>query len=122
MPDDGVRITEIAADRVRVRIAAQQAAALLHRDRVDVDIHHPRRGLNLLRHLVHIAQSRDPRADVQELGDVLLLDQPSHRPPQVGTIRPGHQVRVRELLLDLMPERPVDGEVVHAAQRIVVHP
>jgi hypothetical protein len=77
----------------------------------------PRR---ILATLVDVAGGRDAGADVQELADPGLAGQPAHGPAEEGPLGPHLGADGGHLLGDGVAHGPVGGEVVLAAQPVVV--
>ena len=106
--------------RAALRVAGEDFLAVRHGDRVDVDVDHPGVRGGPLGDLVHVADGGDARADVEELAGC-----PRRRgsaPPGAGT--PGWPApsAARPAPLDRSPGGlPVGGEVVRAAEVVVVH-
>jgi hypothetical protein len=91
---------------------------------VVVDVHDARRRRELLGQLVGVGRVGDARADVEELAEADLAGQEPHRPPEEGAVGAGigagavepARVGGERVCRDL----PVDGEMVRAAQQVVV--
>ena len=98
----------------------QDFLAVRHRHRVDVDVAHPRRRVDPLGDLVHVADGRDAGADVEELADPGVGEE-LHRAAQEGPVGLGHQRGLRHGVHHRPGGRPVGGEVVGAAEVVVVH-
>ena len=81
------RFPEVAGDRGRAVVPAQQRPAVRDRDRVVIDIHDPCQRVRRLGDLMHISHRGNPRAQVQELVDA-PRDKMQHRPAQEGPIVP----------------------------------
>ena len=111
---------QIALDDVGVRVAVEDEAAVRHGDGVDVDVHDPGTGRGPLGDLVHVADRRYPRPDVEELAHP-GGDQPAHQPAEEGAVGAGDPGHAGHGLLGLPHQLAVHGEVVRAPQRVVVH-
>jgi hypothetical protein len=76
----------------------------------------------VLGNLVRIVPGGNSGADVKELPDTGRTGQESHRPGQEGAIRARRHRHIRERLDGQVPGRPIDGEIVLAAQPVVINP
>jgi len=87
-------------------------------DRVEVGVDDPgaRAG-----HLVHVALGRDTRADVQELADPGVAQEPDGADEE-GPVLPRGDAHLRHVPQPDLGHLPVGGEVVPAAQHVVVDP
>ena len=75
-----------------------------------------------MRDLVHVLRGRQPGADVQELPQAGLADQvPDHAAEQV-TLGPDTYLDGGQPGDELVADGPVGGEVVLAAEQVVIHP
>ena len=100
--------------------ADQQRAGVGQHHRVVVDVDHAAAGRDVLRDLVGVVRGRDAGADVEELADARLPGQVTHRAGQEGAVGADRVDDVRIGLDRLLAGRPVGGEVVLAAQPVVV--
>jgi hypothetical protein len=91
-------------------------------DRVVVDVHHA--GLRRDRggHLVDIALRRQPGPDVDDLVDAGLSGEEAHGAADEAPVLPGHQASLWGDRQDLLRRLAIRGEVVLAAEVVVVHP
>jgi hypothetical protein len=89
-------------------------------DLVDVDIYDPSVGRIGLRDLVHVALGRQAAADVDELPDA-CVDQEPHRAGKELAHLTCADPELRGELESLLGRLAVDREVVLAAQVVVVH-
>ena len=89
---------------------------------VVVGVHDPRVRGDLLRHLMGVAGHRQPGADVEELPDATLAGQVPHDPGQERPVRPHVGLDPRVGGDRLLGRLPVGGEIILAAQPVVVDP
>src|SRR5215472_17789781 len=71
---------------------------------------------------MHVARARQPGTEVEELGDPLLRRQVADGPAEEGPVLPGGRPDGGQRLDRLLGDLPVSGEVVRAAEVVVVHP
>jgi hypothetical protein len=90
-----------------------------HHYRVVVDIGYPAGRIDRLGYLVGVLRSRQARADVHELSDALIRH-PVHRPGQEQAILPHFGWQQRIGLQQPIGLIPVSGEIVLAAQPVVI--
>ena len=102
--------------------AGHQRAGVRKHDRVVVDVQDPALRRDALGDLVHVVQRRDPGADVEELADAGLADEVVDRPDEEDPLRAHHGPDRRDLRRQRLGDRPVGGEVVLAAEPVVVDP
>ena len=88
MGEDLLRFTQVSVDDCGVLAAGKDRLAVGDRDRVDVGIDHPGTGVGLRGDLVHVALGRNAGADVEELADAGLAEEP-HRPAKELAAGPG---------------------------------
>src|SRR5205823_3681305 len=119
MAEDPLRVAQVLLDHRGVPVASEDRPAVRHRDRVDVDVHHPRVRCGLPGHLVHVAQGRDAGTDVEELA-YPGVDQVLHGAPQEGAVGVRLYRYVGHGGDRLTGELAVGGEVVRAAEQVVV--
>src|SRR6185437_13173773 len=122
--EDLVRVAQVGIDVVggTVAGAGQQRAGVGQHDRVVVRVHDPGGRRDLLGDLVDVRTGGDAGTDVEELPDAGVVGQVGHRtlherpvgPDVAHDRRPGRHHR--------LAGRPVGGEVVLAAQPVVVDP
>ncbi|GAB3878555.1 hypothetical protein GCM10029964_029380 [Kibdelosporangium lantanae] len=91
------------------------------RDRVLVHVQHTGTRVLPLRDLVHVADGRDAGADVQELVDALVGEEPD-RAAEKSAVEPGDLAGAGHQLFHPDREIPVRREVVPAAQQEVISP
>ncbi|RJQ80795.1 alpha/beta fold hydrolase [Pseudonocardiaceae bacterium YIM PH 21723] len=118
---DVLRLPDVRAQHHGPGIVGQQQLAVRHRDRVPVHVGDPAVGHDLPGDLVHVVHGGDAGADVQELPDALSGHQLDH-PAQRGAADPGDVLEAGIHRHDLGRELAVRGEVVPAAEQVVVHP
>jgi hypothetical protein len=121
---DGVRVVQVGLDVVARTLpgALQQGLGMQQHDGVVVDVDDPAVRRLALGDLVGVVRGRDAGADVEELPDAGLPGQVPHRPGQelaVGLHRL-RQLRIR--LQGQLARLAVGGEVVLAAEPVVVDP
>ena len=105
-----------------LRGAPQQGLRVQQDDRVVVDVDHPGiRGFPL-GHLVRVVAGGDPGADVQELADAGLGGQVPGRPAEEGAVGAHPEPQARRRGQHALGGLPVGGEVVLAAEPVVVDP
>ena len=96
------------APRPSTRSPREDRPTVRDGDRIDVDVHNLRRRVSEPRDLVGITHRRNPRSNVEELGDA-LPDSESHRPTQERPIGLHHQRQLRPHLDGFpapSPDRP----------------
>ena len=121
---DRERLAQIGLDKVGSALggADQQRASMAQHDRVVVDVDDPGLGCDRLGHLVDVAAGRHAGADVEELTQAGLAGQVADGTGQERPVGPGggHHGRVDQHRL--LGRFPVRGEVVLAAEQVVVDP
>ena len=116
LPDVGVQVGGDAA-----RAAGQQRPRVREHDRVVVRVHHAGLGIAGLRDLMHVVRTRQAGADVEELRDARLARQVADGPAQEGPVLPHRGADRAPAFQHLAGDGPVGGEVVLAAEEVVVH-
>jgi hypothetical protein len=91
-------------------------------DGVVVDVNDARARLHRLCHLVHVAHARQPGTEVEELGDPCFLHQVPDGAAEEGPVLPHRRPKRRRDRERLLGDLPVGGEIVLAAEEVVVHP
>ena len=119
--EDGRGVAGIGLDHGGVRGVGQHGPAVRDRDRVEVHVDHPTGRVGLLGDLVHVADRRDARADVEELGDPGLAEE-VHRAAQERAVGAHGVADVRRHPGDRLGQFTIGGEVVRAAEEVVVDP
>src|SRR6202012_3425170 len=117
---DCVRFAQVSADNPGGFVVREQAAALLGHHRVVVDVDGPCRRIDLLDHLVGVADRGQAGADIDELADALLGD-PFRGPLVESPVRPGTIPDLRHRGQDPLGRLDVGLEVVVAPQHVVVN-
>jgi hypothetical protein len=115
----GVDVADVGLHDGRVGHRLEQLQRVRDRDRLVVDVHHPAPGIELVRGLVDVADGGNAGAEVEELGDPLLVAEPD-RSLQERPVGPADQRRVRVHPEQLLGGGAVGGGVVGAAERVVV--
>src|SRR5262249_43294468 len=115
-------VAQVGVDVVGVPLLAadQQCAGVGQDHRVVVHVDHVAAGRDVLRDLVGVVRGRDAGADVEELADPRLPGQVTHRAGQEGAVGADRVNDVRIGLDRLLTGRPVGGEIVLAAQPVVI--
>ena len=90
-------------------------------DRVAVDVRHPRVGVDLLLHWRWWWSPRHPAANVDELADPLVRG-PGHRAGKEVLVLHGAPQQIGKGLDQPISQIPVGGEIVLAADEVVVDP
>ena len=117
---DRLRVAQVLLEHRGALVAGQDLLAVRHRHRVHVDVDDARLPVDPLGDLVHVADGGDAGADVEELADA-GLGEVLHGPAQERAVGLGHQWRLRHRLHHRAGGRPIGGEVVRAAEVVVVH-
>ncbi len=91
-------------------------------DRVVVHVHHAGGGGDVLRRLVHVLTGRDAGADIQELADPGPGGENADSPLPERLVGPDGHENSGEILNALLGRFPVGGEMVLAAEPVVIHP
>src|SRR5579863_432936 len=123
LAQDPVRLAQVRVDVVDGTgdRAGQQDACVLQDHRVVVDVHDPGAWRHGLRHLVRVVRRGNAGADVEELGDPGLASQEAHDPGEERPVGPDRLDDPRVRGHDRVPRRAVGGEVVLAAEPVIVH-
>lgn len=103
-------------------VVGQQRPRVRQHQRIVIDVDHPRIGVNPLRHLMHVLPGRQPRPQIEELINPRLGSQVAYRPPEELTVLPRHDAHLRSLLKYLISAPAIGGEVILAAEVVVIHP
>jgi len=120
---DLVGLAQVRVDvvhRARYR-AGQQHAGVLQHHRVVVHVHDAGVRRHRLGHLVGVVRRGDAGADVEELGDPGLGREEAHGPGQERPVGPDRRDDARIGGHDRIAGRAVGGEVVLAAEPVIVH-
>jgi len=104
------------------RVAGQQRPGVREHDRVVVDVDDPRVRGGPLRDLVGVVRGGDPGADVEELPDAGLRGQVAHGPAEERAVAADAHSHERVGRHELLGQLAVGGEVVLAAEPVVVDP
>jgi hypothetical protein len=75
-----------------------------------------------LGHLVHVGLGREAAAEVEELPYAAFGSHVMHHPADEGPVIPDDSRHVRRHRLKLLRRLPVDGEIVLAAEQVIVNP
>ena len=121
---DLLRVAQVGVDVVQgaLRGTGEQRLGVQQHDRVVVHVDHAAAGRHGLRYLVGVVRGRDAGADVEELPDPGLGGQEPHHPGEERAVG-SHRGDDAGVGLDhRVAGRAVGGEVVLAAQPIVMHP
>jgi hypothetical protein len=118
--EHGVGFPQVRGGDRGERVAVEQRGGRGDGDRLVVDVGHPRRRIDRPGRLVDVADRRDAGAEVEELVDPLPRAEP-HGPPQEVPVGVDHLRRERHDGRDAFDGCPIGGEVVRAAQEVVVH-
>nr|BFF02284.1 hypothetical protein GCM10020241_39590 [Streptoalloteichus tenebrarius] len=102
-------------------VAVEDRAAVDDGDRVAVDVDDPGVRVDRPGDLVHVADGRDARAQVEELPDPAVQAEP-HGPPQERPVGAHDERQVRPEGDGLLRQLAVDREVVRPAEVVVVDP
>jgi hypothetical protein len=102
--------------------ACQQCLAVQEDHGIDVDVDHARVRRDLLCHLVDVEPGGQAPAQVEELPDARLASEVADRPADEHPVVPDDPRYVRRGYHQLLRRRPVGGEIVLAAQQVVVDP
>nr|WP_255276805.1 hypothetical protein [Actinomadura madurae] len=120
--EDVVRAPKVRRHEPDVAGPREKGAAVRAHDGVVVDVHDPGVRAGERRRLVHVLPGRQPRPEVEELADPGRGGVP-HRPAEEGPVQPdAPDDPPRGDLHDALGGLPVGGEVVLAAEPVVVHP
>jgi hypothetical protein len=111
----------VGLDEVRVLVLLEQRLAVSTADGVDVDVHHARLGVVVLRHLVGVLGSGKAAAQVEELVDAHPVGEIADHSHQPAPVHPAHVALTRCGRPDSLPDLPVDVEVVLATEAGVIH-
>ena len=90
--------------------------------RVVVDVDHPRVRSDPLGHLVHVGLSGKTAAKVDELPDACFLSEKADRPADERPVIPHYPRHVRQGQDKLLGRLAVNGEIVLAAEQVIVDP
>jgi hypothetical protein len=103
-------------------VVGEQRPGVAQHDRVVVDVDHAGGGLDLLGDLVHVLRGGQAGTDVEQLPDARLADQVAdHAPEDVPLGAHAHLYRGQRRD-HLLGDGAVGGEVVLAAEKVVVDP
>src|SRR5690242_18583970 len=102
------------------RIASQQETTVGHRRGVGVDIHDPGIGCVATGDIVDVADGGDAGADVEELPDTGRRGEVVDGAAQEGSVGTGLLGQIRYGMSSSLRNLPVGGEVVGAAEEVVV--
>jgi hypothetical protein len=80
VPQHALHVPQVGVHDIRTIIAGQNRPTVRNGDGIHIDVDHPSFRIGRLRHLVHIADRRNTRPDVEKLTDTLTR-QVTHRPP-----------------------------------------
>src|SRR5580704_16917183 len=121
---DLLRLTQVGLDVVgdTFRGAGEQRPGVRRDDRVVIDVDDAGSGRDGLGHLVNVVVGRHAGADVEELADAGLADQVTRGADAEGSVGPGGGDDVRVDPHGLLGGLAVRGEIVLAAQQVVVDP
>src|SRR5215467_3537358 len=121
--EDLLRLAQVRLDvgAAALRGAGQQRPRVGEHDRVVVDVYHPGLRRRLLRHLVHVVRTGQARPDVQELPDTGLVHQVAHRTAEESPVLPGGGAPGGDGRDRFLGSRPVHGEMVFPAEKVVVY-
>jgi hypothetical protein len=119
VPQDPVGLAQVGLDHEGA-VAGQQGAAVRHHHRVVVHVHDPGVGGDLLGDLVDVAPGRQAAAEVDELADAGLAGQEADGPAQERPVVLDHLAGDGRDAEELVGHLTVGGEVVLAAQEVVV--
>ena len=100
----------------------EQRLAVRADHRIVVDVHHPRVWRDRLRHLVHAVLRGQAGAEVEKLADARLAGQVAHHAADERPVVADDPRDVGERGEQLLRGPPVGGEVILAAQNVVVDP
>jgi butyryl-CoA dehydrogenase len=103
-------------------VAGHQRPRVREDDRVVVHVDDPAVRRHRLCYLMGVARGGDPGADVEELPDARFPGQVADNTAEEGAVLPGEQRHRRNRRRDRVADLPVGGEVILAAQPVVVHP
>ena len=117
---DGRGVAQVAVATKVTSSSASSARAWAQHDRVVVDVDHAGGGLDPLGDLVHVLRGRQARADVQQLPHAGLADQVADHAAEDVTLGPHAHLDGGQRRDHLVADGPVGGEVVLAAQQVVV--
>jgi hypothetical protein len=111
--ENPVHVAHVLLNHGYLVVAGKDMPGVGHRHGVDVDIYHSAVRGHTLYHLVDVAQRRDPGAEVEELADTRLHQEP-HRPVQEGAVALHDDRYLGDERDRLTPRLPIDREVVAA--------
>jgi len=75
---DPLRLAQVGVHNSGIVVTDQQKMTLRHNPRVYIDVHHATTRIESLRHLVHVARSRQARSEIQELPHTRTHQIPHH--------------------------------------------
>src|SRR3954452_8745696 len=116
-----VRLTKIGLHHRGALVSGQNGPAVRDRHRIVVHVDHAGLRILLLSNLVHVADSGNARADVEELRNPLRRGVADY-PTQKGAIALHDTRQVRPYRDPLSSHATIDPEIVRSAQVVVVHP
>src|SRR5690606_27032090 len=119
--EDLLRLVQVALDEGRDAALGEQRPPVREDDRVVVDVDDPRGGVRVARELVHVRRRGQPRPDVDELVDAHVGGHVGDRALYRGPVAPSHHGCFRHELHHHVGHLAVGGEVVLAAEEVVVH-
>jgi hypothetical protein len=105
-----------------LRAAGEQGACVRHHHRIVVGVDDPRLGRDRLGYFVRVVSRGKAGADVEELPDARLARQVADRAGQERPVGAHGQGQVRVRLQRPVTGLPVGGEMVLAAQPVVIDP
>ena len=122
--DDLTGLTQVGVDvgGGPLRGAGKQGTRVREHDRVVVNVDDPRRRGDPLGDLVHVRAGGDAGADVQELPDPFVPGQEGGRAPDKPPVLDHSGTHGRERGRDGVSRFPVSGEIVLAAEPVVIAP
>jgi hypothetical protein len=115
-------IPEVCPDGDAAAGAGEHGLAMQDHDRVIVGVGDSRIRAGFGGHLVKRALGGQAGADVQELPDARLGGQVPGGHPQEGAVGQRLSPGLRDQSHDLLGSCPVSGEIVLAAEVVVIHP
>jgi hypothetical protein len=119
--EDAFGVTQVALDRERPLVVGQQRRRVRHHHRVVVQVNDAHVRVVALGDLMDVLRGGQARADIEQLGHPRVADQVADRPGENIALHPHACLRGGHAGQDPLGQRPVDREIVTAAEQVVVN-
>jgi hypothetical protein len=120
--EEAGRVSHVPIDGEGHLVVGEQGPGVAQDHRVVIEVDHAGGRVDAVGDLVHVLRGGQARGDVEQLPEAGLADQVAdHAAEQVALGAHAH-LDGGQLGDDLIGDGPVGGEVVLAAEQVVVHP